>query len=501
MIRASTCRRLAGLWRIAVACLVVWIGATGSADAQAPRVRAADEPVPAAGLTPFPENDVYRIQVYGDAFAEGLTAGLVDVMANSARVQVQRKHKAIGALVRPEWDEEIRGEETSREVVNIGVLMLGLQDRQAIRVAPGMKPFAIGSDEWRDEYGQRLDRVIKALRKRGMVLYMVGQPVLRQPNANSQAEMLNEVMRQRATANGAKFIDIFEAFQEEGGGFTQFGPDVSGNRVKLREGDGITFTAIGNKQLAFFVDKEIKRDVEQAVSDRAIPLAGDEAEQKKVNPAKQATAAGQPANWKGSVTVGQSKAGVQPQVPVAPTTADASGDQKADNSKVTVRSVAANGREEMVTLEILRPAIPAAVIALVTRREAGADKTAQPGEAVVEEIGGGLTVVNSVSALGDGVTSSGGGRRKVPPTQSAFYLVLVKGERPMSKPGRADDFTWPRTDAVIAEPTAAPAVPAGAPRVSPGAGQPSVRPGPAGAVPAARGGPRPPNETKPGQRG
>ena len=497
MIRTSIACRLRRVGLAALAVGGLWLGAATSLRAQ---IRPAEEPAGSNVLTPFPESDVYRIQVYGDAFAEGLTAGLVDVMANNSRVQVQKKHKPIGSLIRTEWDEEIRVEETSRDVVHIGVLMLGLQDRQAIRLAPGMKPFAIGSEDWRDEYGRRLDRVIKGLRKRGTVVYVVGQPVLRQPNANSQAEMLNEVMRQRATANGAKFIDIFEAFQEEGGGFTQFGPDVSGNRVKLREGDGITFTALGNKQLAFFVDKDVKRDVEQAVSDRAIPLAGDETEQKKVNPTKQAgAAAGQQANWKGSVTFGQSKAAVSPQVPVAPTTADASGDQKSDNSKVTVRAAAANGREETVTLEILRPAIPAAVIALVTRREAGADKSAQPGEAVVEEIGGGLTVVNSVSMLGDGVTSSAGGRRKTSPTQSAFYTVLVKGERPTPKRGRADDFTWPRNDAVVAEPTAA--VPAGAPRVAPGSGQPNVRPGPAGATPAARGGPRPPPETRPGQRG
>jgi uncharacterized protein len=450
----------------------------------------------ATGLTPFPESDVYKLQVYGDGFAEGLTVGIADVLSGTTRVQVQKKHKPIGSLVRVDWEEDIKLEEASKEVVHIGVLMFGLSDRQVIRPAPGAKPFSIGSDEWREEYGRRVDRVLKGLKKRGMVIYMVGQPVLRNSNANTQAEMINEIMRQRATANGVKFIDIFDQFQDDGGGFTQFGPDVTGNRVKLRDGDGVTFTGIGYKQLAFSIEKDVRRDIEQAAVDRTVPLAGDEAEQRRVNPAKQAVAGGAGA-WKGSVTIGgQTKSAVQPQVPVAPTAGDGSGDQKSDNGRVTVKTIAANGREETATIEILRPAIPAAVIALVTRRESGVDKSAQPGEAVVEEIGGGLTVVNSVSVLGDGTASAN--RRKASPTQSPFYTVLVKGERPAVRAGRADDFSWPRQDAI------APAEPAPAtagPRVVPGPGQPSVRPGPA-AAPSVRTAPgaTPAPPTKSGQK-
>jgi hypothetical protein len=33
------------------------------------------------------------------------------------------------------------------------------------------------------------------------------------------------------------------------------------------------------------------------------------------------------------------------------------------------------------------------------------------------------------------------------PSQTPYYQVLVKGERAVPKPGRADDFSWPRADA------------------------------------------------------
>ena len=155
-----------------------------------------------------------------------------------------------------------------------------------------------------------------------------------------------------------------------------------------------------------------------------------------------------------------------------------------------------------MTLDILRPAIPAAVIALVTRREAAAERTAQPGEAVVEEVGGGLTVVNSVSQLGDGTQAPGQGRRRQSPTLSPFYTVLVKGERLTPRPGRADDFAWPRSGAALA-PEAVPAAPAPAPAAGPiaGPGQPNVRPGPAAVQPPRPALPQAPPPPRPGQRG
>lgn len=463
--------------------------AAATAEAQT-RPRPADEPASAGAtfVTPFPAGDVYRLQLYGDSLAEGLTAALADVMAGEQRVAVQRKHRPIGALIRNEWEDDIRADEApSRETVHIAVIMLGLSDRQIIRPASGGRPLSIGSDEWREEYGRRLDRLITSLKKRNIAVYVVGQAVLRQPAANAQAEMLSEIMRQRATANGARFIDIHETFQDDGGGFTQFAPDLTGNRVKMRDGDGVTFTFVGYRHLAHFVQKEIKRDVDQAVSDRAIPLAGDEAEQRRVNPAKAAgpTAASAPTGWKGAVTfAGQARPAVVSQVPVAPS-GDQSGDQKADNGRISVRVVGASGREETVAIDIVRPAIPAAVIALVTRRETGPEKPAQPGEPVVEDIGGGLTVVNSVSSLGEGGT----GRRRQAPQQTAFQTVLLKGERLKPKPGRADDFAWPRNDAVVPEP--ARPQPAAAP-----AGRANVQPGPA----APSNVPRPPSTGQPAPR-
>lgn len=410
-------------------------------------------------VTPFPEGDVYKLALYGDGYAEGLLSGLIEAFANEPRVQIQRKHKALGALIRPEFEDEVRVEETARDIIHVAVLMFGQADRDRIRV--GNQRLAVGTDEWQAEYGRRVDRLIRGLKKRNMALYIVGQPPLRQPSAQRDSEVINEILRERARANGVRFIDIAEGFLDESGTFSQFGPDLSGNRQKLRENDGATFTAIGNRKLAHFVDREVRRDVTQARSDRVVPLAGNEAEQKRINPQRSPQLASAQLSRPGALRSDQPKGAVDPGPGLPP--GNGAGDQRADNGRIVVRSIVA-GREETSQIDIVRPAIPAAVVQLVTRREV-TEKLTQPGEVMLAETASGLMVVSSIGGLGDtpqgqgpqgqgflGPQGQGVQRRNDRGGANVFYTVVVRGERLPPKPGRADDFTWPRPEAVAPTP-------------------------------------------------
>ena len=63
------------------------------------------------------------------------------------------------------------------------------------------------------------------------------------------------------------------------------------------------------------------------------------------------------------------------------------------------------------------------------------------GDELADDVGGGLVVLNSVTAAASGP----GGPRRVSPGQP-YYQVWIKGERLMPRPGRADDFSWPRAE-------------------------------------------------------
>ena len=126
----------------------------------------------------------------------------------------------------------------------------------------------------------------------------------------------------------------------------------------------------------------------------------------------------------------------------AAATVDApAGEQKADPGKITLK-MQTGGREEVVTLDIVRPAIPASVVQLVTRRES-ADKPSQMGETLVQPLSGGLLVMNSVTPPSIS-SSNASGQQNISAAQTPYFRVLFRGERLTPRSGRADELVWPR---------------------------------------------------------
>lgn len=415
--------------------------------------RAQDVTLGSTFITPFPDNDTYRLQVYGDSLAEGLLNGVGEAFAGDTRLQVQRSRQPLGGIFRSEFEDELRAIETnlSRAPVHVAVVMVGLYDRYAWR-PQSMRRINAGSDEWKAEYGRRIDRLMKLLKGKGAALYWVGLPIMRRAEASDDAQMVNGIVRERALVNGQKFIDTYVQFSDETGAYSAYGPELDGKIRLLREADGAHFTQAGNRKLAHFVEREIRRDVNQARSERTIPLAGAEAEQKRIRQLRPPPPA---AGAKGPAPAGkdakvQSAAVDRPGTAARASAPAESGDIKADNTRITLKTVAAGGKEEAIAVEIVRPAIPASVLAVVTRRESS-DRASQVGDSITSEMGGGLTVISSVTLT----TDAAGDRRRLPPTQTPYYRALIKGERLVPRPGRADDFSWPKPEPLTVDAAAA----------------------------------------------
>ena len=443
-----------------VACGLAFALAVSAAStrATAQGARPAAPPAPAAEtsasgtsyINPFPPGDVYKLQVYGDGFAEGLLQGLTETIRAEERVEVARKQRALGTLLRAEYEDDLKTEEQSRDIVHIGVVMQGLNDRGSLRSASSSS-VKFGTPAWKYQYSQRVDRLLKTLKRRNMAVYVVALPPLRRPDANSDLELVNEVLVERAFANGIRLIEVAESFNDENGAFSQFGPDSAGNREKLRDGDGVGFTSGGYRKLAGLVVNEIKRDLAAARAERAVPLAGSDAEQQRINPDKAGTTVAptlpkalanrdgrEPRGAAGPLSAQPAAGGAAPSQVRA---GSVQGDQKADTTKLSLKLPGISGRTDVTQVEIIRPAISAAVIALLTRKET-VDAVQQPFDLLAEDVGDGVSVSTMVTALAD--SPSIGGKRKGPTNQAAYTAVWIKGERLSPKPGRADDFTWPR---------------------------------------------------------
>ena len=93
---------------------------------------------------------------------------------------------------------------------------------------------------------------------------------------------ISAMQRLAAFANGAEYLDIYERFLDEEGKYSSYGPDLNGQRVRMRKEDGIHFSRGRRRQAGV-----LRQPVDQALlSGRrrrsslevADPLAGTDAQ-------------------------------------------------------------------------------------------------------------------------------------------------------------------------------------------------------------------------------
>ena len=97
----------------------------------------------------------------------------------------------------------------------------------------------------------------------------VGLPAQRNSRATSDSAYLNELYRQRAEKAGIIYVDVWDGFVDDGGRYSNSGPDFEGQTRRLRSGDGVYFTKAGARKLAHYVEREIQRNI----ANRGVPIA------------------------------------------------------------------------------------------------------------------------------------------------------------------------------------------------------------------------------------
>ncbi len=387
-------------------------------------------------VTPFPESNRYRLYVFGDSLGDGIWAGLYRAFRPDGNIDVVKKSRVSTGFVRTDyfdWNKSLTGILTA-EKVHIAVIMVGANDMQPIRVGKKRKWHKLDSQEWRDVYSKRIDRFIKRLKGSNAAVYWVGLPIMRSAKHNNQMQIMNEIFRERAFINGVKFVDTWNGFADQFGRYSAFGPDLNGQVGRLRAGDGVHFTIRGYRKLAHFVEREIRRDMRQARSERDIPLAGSESEQAR---AFRRSLPSQKASRRQSALE-------KPKKPAGRMTPQAEARKNAAASR-RITNRAANPAESTIALPsadssvagitLVRPKISQAALAAVTTRYS------PQGEVIARELESGVTALASISPISD--SNLAAAQRRLPLSQRPYYRVLIKGEELQAKPGRADDFKWP----------------------------------------------------------
>jgi hypothetical protein len=365
-------------------------------------------------LTPFPPTDRYRLFLFGDSLAVGLTAPLTTDLGSQGIEVVNKTAPGLG-LARNDgtpWDKLIN-DAPATDDMQIAVVLFGTDDRAPMRGAK--RWVAPGTPEWQQEYSSRVDAVLKALHARNVAIYWLGLPIMRGPLATAAAKTENAVFLERVRLSGAKYIDSWDAFVDASGAYADTGPDLTGNVKQMRLQDGIHLTPSGNQKLASLIENEITKDLAIAKRERDVPLAGDETEQQNVRDETLPRAGGAAKTGKAA----KANASVK--------------DYPADDGTVVV----AGSDGTPVNIAIVRPPIPGAVIAQIVSNRAA--QPAELGHTMPTDLKGGFTVMSSIATSPDV-----GLKGQLPLTENPFYKLLIRGDSLPSKPGRVDDFAWPR---------------------------------------------------------
>jgi uncharacterized protein len=275
------------------------------------------------------------VLVIGDSLADWLAHGLEEALTDTPEIGVVRKIRPTSGLVRydlrneaAEWPPAVK-ETLASEQPSVIVVMLGLNDRQALRErinpkpqkqetptpaqgqgqgqseapaassgsepaqqssgeqaaqpappaaapAPASEPsrpvqtvsYEFHTDKWTEAYTKRVDEMITALKAKGVPVLWVGLPALR-TRTNSDVTYLDEIYRARAARAGIVYVDVWDGFVDDQGRFAVQGPDFEGQIRRLRSNDGVHFTKAGAVKLAHYVEHDLRR----VMANRPVPVA------------------------------------------------------------------------------------------------------------------------------------------------------------------------------------------------------------------------------------
>jgi hypothetical protein len=200
------------------------------------------------------------VVVLGDSLADNLAQGLADAFFEERpEIAIVKKTRGSSGLVRADfydWPGQAPGL-LENEKANAIVIMLGANDRQTLRDDAGA--YEIRSDRWREIYAQRVDALLNAVKSKGVPVILVGVPSMRHPRLHADMPYLNEVLRERATANGVLYVDVWDGFVNESDEFVTMGAALDGQTRRLRIEDGVHFTRVGARKLAHYVERDLIR--------------------------------------------------------------------------------------------------------------------------------------------------------------------------------------------------------------------------------------------------
>jgi hypothetical protein len=141
------------------------------------------------------------------------------------------------------------------------VLSMGDNDAQPLQPQGSSTYVDVGSPEWLAEYTRRLSAFVDQIQASGARVYVVGQPVMRDPSFSERIAVVDSAYRAVADADpDVTYIDSAALLGDDAGGYTATLPGAGGAPVEVRNSDGIHLSLEGARWMAKVVGRVVLAD-------------------------------------------------------------------------------------------------------------------------------------------------------------------------------------------------------------------------------------------------
>jgi hypothetical protein len=191
--------------------------------------------------------------VMGDSLAVDLARALERLYVNNPEIAVIDSAVGSSGFVRDDffdWNEAIE-DEIIADSFDVAVIAIGINDRQALNGAEAL------SEGWRNAYRDRLNGFLGDLGAAGKQVVWIELPPMEQPSYGAAMAQISSIHKAAVGAGGGEWVETYDRYLGENGGYSADGPDLNGNIVAMRKGDGIHFSAAGADKVAFYIDRAL----------------------------------------------------------------------------------------------------------------------------------------------------------------------------------------------------------------------------------------------------
>ncbi|WP_395611534.1 DUF459 domain-containing protein [Allosphingosinicella sp.] len=238
------------------------IGSSPTANTPAPTVSDGLAPQLASAVR---EGRTIRIGVFGDSFGDGVWAGLYNILRGDSHYEVKQfserstgftRYRSLNLL--DDFSAKL-----AANPIDIAVISYGANDTQGIYLDG--HGYAYMSEGWQRIVTERVTAIVNLLRQRGIQVYWVGLPKMREPQFDTDIRAMNAFYVSRMQALGVPYIETASLSTGPGGAFSAYLTDPrTHEQFNARTNDGIHMTIPGYILVIRQLSDRIRRSVAQA---------------------------------------------------------------------------------------------------------------------------------------------------------------------------------------------------------------------------------------------